>query len=135
LWRRAARRLHGFTPAEIAWVSGTILATADHLGTPLQPRGLGWARSWMLDLDLTPIGEEAAWFRRNSRGLRAEARHMDEAAYDCGQIKFLAKLQAAPEILRTPRLKAAFEARARTNIAAETRRAAGRTAKRNGDAT
>ena len=31
LWRRAARRLRGFTPAEIAWVADTIRATADHL--------------------------------------------------------------------------------------------------------
>ncbi|WP_431271025.1 HD domain-containing protein [Dankookia sp. P2] len=119
LWDRTARRLRGFTAAEIAWVGGTIRATADHLNAPL-PRGPGGAaRLWLLDLDLSPIGEEAAVFDRNGRGLRAEARHLDDAAFARAQRTFLARIGAAPRLLRHPQLHAAFEAKARANISRE----------------
>jgi len=135
LWRRAARRIPGLTPAEIAWVTETIQATVNHLATPFGKQGMARIRSWFLDLDLTPIGEEPTVFRRNSAGLRAEMRHVEEAAYDRGQIRFLTKLAEAPEILRTPRLRAAFERRARENIAAEQKRAARRDAARQASAS
>ncbi|WP_205083296.1 hypothetical protein, partial [Paracraurococcus ruber] len=122
LWRRAARRLRGFTAAEIAWVADTILATRDHLNAPLPHGERGAARRWMLDLDLTPIGEEAATFSRNTRELRAEARHLDDHAFVETQRAFLARICAAPQVLRSPPLHAAFEARARANIGRELRR-------------
>ena len=122
LWDRAARRLRGFTAAEIAWVAGTIRATADHLNAPL-PRGTGGAaRLWLLDLDLSPIGEEPTVFDRNGRGLRAEARHLDDAAFATAQRAFLARIGRAPRLLRHPQLHAAFEAKARANIGRELRR-------------
>lgn len=121
-WDRVARRLRGFTPAEIAWVAGTIRATADHLNAPL-PRGPGGAaRLWLLDLDLSPIGEEPEVFERNRRCLRAEARHLDDAAFTVAQRAFLARIGAAPRLLRHPQLHAAFEARARANIGRELHR-------------
>jgi predicted metal-dependent HD superfamily phosphohydrolase len=122
LWRRAARRLRGFTPAEIAWVADTIRATADHLNASVPHGEQGAARLWLLDLDLSPIGDEAEIFDRNARGLRAEARHLDDAAFSRGQRAFLARLGAAPRMLRHPQLHAAFEARARANIGRELRR-------------
>jgi len=122
LWRRTARRLRNFTPAEIAWVADTIAATADHLNAPL-PRGArGAARGWLLDLDLTPMGEEPEIFDRNGRDLRAEARHLDDAAYAAAQRAFLGRMHQAPQLLRHPRLRAAFEWRARDNIGRELRR-------------
>jgi len=122
LWRRAARRLRGFTQAEIDWVADTILATADHLNAPL-PRGeRGATRLWLLDLDLSPIGDEAAVFDRNGRDLRAEARCIDDATFTAAQRAFLLRLGAAPRLLRHPQLHAAFEARARANIGRELRR-------------
>jgi predicted metal-dependent HD superfamily phosphohydrolase len=122
LWQKAARRLRGFTPAEIAWVAGTIQATADHLNAPMPHGPSGIARLWMLDLDLSPIGEEAEVFDRNGRGLRAEARHLDDAAFAAAQRAFLSRIDAAPRLLRHPQLHAAFEARARANIGRELRR-------------
>ena len=124
LWRRAARRLRGFTPAEIAWVAETIAATADHLATPMPGRPANGARVWVLDLDLTPIGEEPTTFVRNGRQLRAEARHLGDAAWAETQRRFLARLGAAPRVLRHGRLHAAFEARARANIRRELGRGA-----------
>jgi predicted metal-dependent HD superfamily phosphohydrolase len=121
LWRQAARRLRHFTPAEIAWVAGTIQATADHLNAPMPHGERGVARLWMLDLDLSPIGEEAEVFDRNGRGLRAECRHLDDASFAEVQRAFLARIGAAPRLLRHPRLHAAFEQRARANIRRELR--------------
>jgi predicted metal-dependent HD superfamily phosphohydrolase len=122
LWRRIGRRLRGFTPAEVAWVAGTILATRDHLNAPLPHGERGMARLWMLDLDLTPIGEEAGTFARNGRGLRAEARHLDDVAWAETQRAFLRRLHAAPRMLRHHRLHADFEPRARANIGRELQR-------------
>jgi predicted metal-dependent HD superfamily phosphohydrolase len=121
-WRRMARRLRGFTAAEVAWVAETIQATADHLNTPVPHGERGAARLWLLDLDLTPIGEEATVFDRNGRGLRAEARHLDDAAFAEMQRAFLDRIRAAPQMLRHARLRTAFEARARANIGRELRR-------------
>lgn len=123
LWLRAARRLRSLTRAEVAWVAETILATGDHLNAPLPHGEEGVTRRWMLDLDLTPIGEEAATFRRNSRELRAEARHLDDAAWAETQRAFLRRIGAAPRVLRHPRLHAAFEAKAQANIRRELRHA------------
>ncbi|MCB4822254.1 HD domain-containing protein [Roseicella aerolata] len=123
-WRQVAQRLPGFTRAEVDWVADTILATADHLNAALPHGEPGAARLWMLDLDLTPIGEEAPTFARNGRNLRAEARHLDDAAWTEAQRAFLGRLRAAPRLLRHPRLHAAFEGRARENIGRELHRAA-----------
>ena len=116
LWRDSAPVLE---PWEIDWVSGTILATADHLGAV--PEGgmtpEAWsARLWMLDLDLTPLGEEQAEFERGTAGLRAEYAHLDDAAWNAGRDSFLRGLAARPVLFRTPLLASVFEAQARANL-------------------
>ncbi|WP_372623572.1 hypothetical protein [Falsiroseomonas sp.] len=60
--RTAARKVDSET---VHWVSGTIEATADHLmaepDAGIAPQA--WkARAWVLDLDLTPLGETADVF-------------------------------------------------------------------------
>jgi len=103
-----------------AWVADTIRATADHLAypdpaadAPLRER----ARVWVLDLDLTPLGEAAADFDRNTELLRLEVPHLTDAQYDAGRLGFLRKISAAPRVYRTPTLAAEFEAQARANFA------------------
>ena len=102
------------------WVADTIRATADHLAypdpaadAPLRER----ARLWLLDLDLTPLGEADADFDRNTELLRCEVPHLSEAQYDAGRLGFLRKIAAAPRVYRTPTLAAEFEAQARANFA------------------
>jgi predicted metal-dependent HD superfamily phosphohydrolase len=102
------------------WVADTIRATADHLAypdpaadAPLRER----ARAWVLDLDLTPLGEADADFDRNTELLRLEVPHLTEAQYDAGRLGFLRKISAAPRVYRTPTLAAQFEAQARANFA------------------
>jgi predicted metal-dependent HD superfamily phosphohydrolase len=102
------------------WVADTIRATADHLAypdpaanAPLRER----ARAWVLDLDLTPLGEADADFDRNTELLRLEVPHLTDAQYDAGRLGFLRKISAAPRVYRTPTLAARFEAQARANFA------------------
>ena len=117
LWREAAQ---GNPADEIDWVAGTIEATADHLacGTCLSEPG-GRMRAWVLDLDLTPLGESQEAFRRNARLLRAENRHLTDAQWERQRITFLQRFADAPQIYRSPVIAAGFEAQAKQNIAEE----------------
>jgi predicted metal-dependent HD superfamily phosphohydrolase len=119
LWMNASAGT-SLADADRQWVAETIRATADHLAypdpaadAPLRER----ARLWVLDLDLTPLGEADADFDRNTELLRREVPHLTEAQYDAGRLGFLRKISAAPRVYRTPTLAAAFEAQARANFA------------------
>jgi len=111
------------------WVAETIRATRDHLsyeprldiearnpaeGALAQLRER--ARIWVLDLDLTSIGESEEVFDRNTAALRREALHMSEADWRAGQASFLGRLMKAPRIYRTPTLAKIYEEPARRNI-------------------
>jgi predicted metal-dependent HD superfamily phosphohydrolase len=126
LWREAATA-SGALPAEEAdWVAGTIEATADHLAAAeailaeadagAAPPLLAQARLWVLDLDLSPLGEPPAAFARNTGLLRLERPDLDDAAWRRCLRAFLARLHAAPRLYRTPAVGAAFETRAKANI-------------------
>lgn len=121
LWQDAAPAL----PREgIAWVTGTILATANHLAAAPEP-GMdvaAWtARAWMLDLDLTPLGEAPEVFDANTAALRQEYAHLSDEAWTAGRSAFLRGIAKAPRLFRTEVLRAAFEAQARANFARELR--------------
>ena len=127
----------GLAEADRLWVADTIRATKAHLAyqpsaafrrsdaagevdapqhesdATLRER----ARVWVLDLDLTPLGEEPAVFDENSRLLRRETPHLDDAASAQMRLRFLGLFAEAPTIYRTATLAAAFEAQARRNIA------------------
>jgi predicted metal-dependent HD superfamily phosphohydrolase len=122
--RRSARLWRKSAPADLAardvdWVAEAILATADHLAPrpahTLKQRAL----LWMLDLDLTPLGEEPGLFARNTRALRVEYRHVPETDWQRRRIGFLRTLQSAPALYRSAPIAAAFAAQARRNIARE----------------
>jgi predicted metal-dependent HD superfamily phosphohydrolase len=119
VWIRASAG-SSLSEADRAWVADTIRATADHLAypapaadAPLRER----ARVWVLDLDLTPLGEADADFDRNTDLLRLEVPHLSDAQYDAGRLGFLRKISAAPRVYRTPTLAAQFESQARANFA------------------
>ncbi len=117
LWRRYAPA--DLSAADVDWVADTIEATADHLGVHDPTTQRARLRLWMLDLDLTPLGEPGELFARNTRRLRAEYHHLPEADWQRGRLAFLRKLQAAPRLFRSAPLAAAFEQQARRNIARE----------------
>jgi predicted metal-dependent HD superfamily phosphohydrolase len=121
LWRQAARRGAGFTRAEVDWVAGTILATRDHLALPVGRSRLDLLRAWVIDLDLSPLGEAPGRFRRNTDHLRREAARCagwpDPAGFERGRIGFLQRLAQAPTLYHCRRIRRAFEPSARANIA------------------
>ncbi|HEY1933223.1 MAG TPA: hypothetical protein VGG99_14520 [Acetobacteraceae bacterium] len=117
LWRHSAPG--NLAARDIDWVAQAILATADHLA-PRPDRTLRQrALLWMLDLDLTPLGEEPGLFARNTRALRVEYRHVPECDWQQRRVGFLRKLQSAPALYRSAPIAAAFAAQARRNIARE----------------
>ncbi|MGA3400703.1 MAG: hypothetical protein ABSC95_15900 [Acetobacteraceae bacterium] len=117
LWRRYAPA--DLSAADVDWVAGTIEATANHLAWRDRSTQRARLRLWLLDLDLTPLGEQPELFARNTRRLRAEYRHLPEAEWESGRLSFLRKLHAAPRLFRSAPLAAAFEQQARRNIARE----------------
>lgn len=101
------------------WVEATIRATADHLGAGALCGTRGparLARAWLLDLDLTPLGERSSEFARNTRRLRREFAHLPEATWDAGRLAFLGGISARPSLFRTRALAAHFGCRARANL-------------------
>jgi predicted metal-dependent HD superfamily phosphohydrolase len=117
LWRRWARPLRA---AQRRWVEDTIRTTADHLAADAL-RGLRGparlARAWVLDLDLTPLGERPSAFSGNTAQLRREFAHLPEAVWNAGRLGFLRRMAGAPQIYRSRVLAARFDGRARANLA------------------
>ncbi|HJS85696.1 MAG TPA: hypothetical protein VJ779_09560 [Acetobacteraceae bacterium] len=119
LWREMASAAGQLSPKEIDWVAGTIAATADHLAPWPADGLLERARLWVLDLDLTPLGESPAIFARDSQRLRAEHMHLDTACWNRKRLEFLAQFARAPRLFRTKVIADAFEAPARANLERE----------------
>jgi predicted metal-dependent HD superfamily phosphohydrolase len=119
LWREMAGAAGQLSPDEIEWVAGTIEATARHLA-PWPAEGvLERARIWVLDLDLTPLGERPEIFSQDSQRLRAEHMHLDAAAWNRKRLAFLAQLAGAPRLFRTGVVADLFEAPAQANLRRE----------------
>jgi len=119
VWMRASAG-SALSDEDREWIAETIRATADHLAYPdpgADAPSRERARVWVLDLDLTPLGEADGDFDRNTELLRLEVPHLTEAQYDAGRLGFLRKLSDAPRVYRTPTLAAQFEAQARANFA------------------
>lgn len=121
LWRKEAGSATRLTAAEIDWVTDTIEATSWHFGPRPTATVLDRARTWMLDLDLTPLGEPAEVFAHNTQLLRMEVPDLTEAAWNHQRLAFLAHADSYPRIFRSDVLADAFEAQARANIARELR--------------
>ena len=125
-WLAACAQIN-LSMADKLWVAETIRATKDHLGyhptvdVEHPDRADVWAlkeraRVWVLDLDLSPLGDLEANFDHNTACLRREAEKIPDPDWRQGQRKFLSHLLAAPRIFRTPVLFGLYEAPARRNI-------------------
>ena len=117
LWREQAPP--DLDHGQVEWVAATIAATADHLAARDAGSPSERLRLWMLDLDLTPLGEKPTVFAHNTRSLRKEFAHLSDVEWERRRIGFLRSVQAAPRIYRCNALAAAFEAQARSNIGHE----------------
>ena len=109
------------------WVADTILATADHLrdGARLDlADSRSRARQWVLDLDLTPLGDEPAVFDANMDDLAAELPDMPIAERKASLLAALGRFATAQPLYRCAVLRAAFEASAQNNLARHLRKPA-----------
>ncbi len=119
LWREHAEAA-SVPPRDIEWTALTILATQQHLDyLPRADDARERARLWVLDLDLTPIGEPPARFALNTAQLRAEHGHLDDAAWNRRRLAFLSALARRARLYRSPAIAQAFESQARANITRE----------------
>ncbi len=123
----------GLADIDREWVADTIRATSAHLS--YEPKEEFWsataglshapaeaalreqARVWVLDLDLTPLGETPEVFNDNTRLLRLERPDMGDAEWNAARLRFLNAIAEAPRVYRSKTLAAAFEAQARRNLA------------------
>jgi predicted metal-dependent HD superfamily phosphohydrolase len=119
LWREMAGAAGQLSPDEIDWVAVTIEATARHLAPWPAEHVFDRARIWVLDLDLTPLGECPAIFAQDTQRLRAEHMHLDAATWNRKRLGFLAQLARAPRLFRTSVIADAFEAPAQANLRRE----------------
>jgi predicted metal-dependent HD superfamily phosphohydrolase len=119
LWRQVAAG-GGLDDAAVAWVAATITATADHLAprAPCESPD-SCALHWVLDLDLTPLGEPREEFERNTARLALEYAGIEPSDWTTRRLGFLRRLAACPLIYHSPAIAAAYEAQARANISRE----------------
>ena len=111
LWRAHAADLPAALQESVAQA---ILATSDHAADHTDPDAC-----WLVDLDLTPLGEPWPAFEANSRTLREEFGIRDHGMLP-GQAGFMRRLLGLPRIFRSPRhnhaLYRTYEATARRNL-------------------
>lgn len=109
---RSAALLAARLPGD-PWAEEAIRVTADHVGYA----GTDARVMWLLDLDLSPLAEDAPVFARNTDALRREYAHVSDAAWREGRRDILSRFLGAPALYRTD-LAATYEAPARRNLAA-----------------
>ena len=109
---RSAELLGARMPGD-AWAEEAIRATADHVGYAGRDERL----MWLLDLDLSPLAEDAPIFARNTDALRREFAHVPEADWQLGRRAILNRFLGAPALFRTA-LAATYESPARRNLTA-----------------
>lgn len=140
LWLEVADNISGLDAADRAWVAETIRATADHLGSAVTGANdrRAAARQWVLDLDLTPLGEAPEVFDANMTLLAAEMRLETAAAQRADLYAAIERFSAARPLYRSAPIAAAFEKPAQDNFRRHLRhdlRVAGATGKSSDRAT
>ena len=119
LWLDISATATTLDPDARLWVADTIRATADHVGSArhIDTTGpLGYARQWVLDLDLTPLGETADVFDGNMTLLAREAVHRTTAQHRDDLQKALRHFASARPLYRCRPIERAFAAPARRNF-------------------
>ena len=121
LWLEVSATATDLTLDERLWVAGTIRATADHIGAAKMldiNAADGFARQWVLDLDLTPLGEAPDTFDRNMALLEAEAMIGSSTATQRGSglQAALRHFASARPLYRTQPLASAFAGLAQRNF-------------------
>jgi len=104
----------GWAATDVERVAALVLATQHHQAQA------GDTDAWLfLDLDLSVLAQSPAHYATYAAAIRAEHEWVDEARYRKGRSAVLRSFLDRAAIYRTPELRAAWEAAARTNLSAE----------------
>ena len=119
LWLEVSATATNLGLRERLWVAETIRATSDHLGAArtidMAVEG-GYARQWVLDLDLSPLGEERDLFDRNMDLLRAEAEYHSVAGGGADLLPALRHFASAQPLYRCQPIASAYAEAAQRNF-------------------
>ena len=111
----------GWRAPDIERIATLVLATQRHQADPHD------ADAWLfLDLDLSVLAQTPERYQAYAEAVRAEYAWVDDARYRAGRTAVLRSFIERDAIYRTPALRAAWEAPARANLAAELGPAPGR---------
>ena len=119
LWLEVSTTATDLVLDERLWVADTIRATADHLGSAKMidlDTPDGYARQWVLDLDLSPLGEAPDIFDRNMEMLAAEAMHKTELQRRADLLATLRHFASARPLFRSQPIASVLAEPARRNF-------------------
>ena len=119
LWLDVSATACSLNDRDRHWVAETIRATGDHLGAAREferTDARAHARQWVIDLDLTPLGEAPDVFDENMGLLAAEVPHFSERQKKASLIAALRHFATAQPLYRCPSLAATFEEAAQLNL-------------------
>ncbi len=111
-WAKRALVAAAVSADAVARVAALVLATRHSQATPT-----GADEQLLVDVDLAILGAEPARFAEYEQQIRREYAHVPEAEFRARRSAVLAGFLARDPIYGTPRLRAALEPRARTNLA------------------
>ncbi len=119
LWLEVSGTVQGLDGDGRLWVADTIRATADHVraaaSLDLADADL-YARQWVLDLDLTPLGEAPETFDDNMASLAAEMPHLGGERRHAALLAGLRHFATARPLYRCAAVATAFEKAADRNL-------------------
>ena len=99
------------------WVANTIIATADHGNARLDLRDpRQQCQQWVLDLDLSRLGEIAETFDENVALLHAEALPCRDANWNASLLRSLRHFTRLYPLYRSPPIARAFTEQAHQNL-------------------
>jgi predicted metal-dependent HD superfamily phosphohydrolase len=87
------------------------------LDTTHQSRPRTLAGQFMVDIDLSSMGQSPERFDADGRAIRAEYHYVDDAAFARGRAALFERLRARPSIYYTDTFRDRYESKARENLA------------------
>ena len=104
-------RAEGHLPEPLIKRVEQLIMDTVHAEQPRQGDGC-----FIVDIDLASFGQDWKHFSRDSRNVRRELTHMDDATFACKQSCFFEMLRARPCFFCTPYFRERFEENARKNV-------------------
>ena len=119
LWLEVSATATTLSEADRLWVADTVRATGDHLVAAAYVEladSRDYARQWVLDLDLTPLGEDPDVFDANMVLLNAEVPHVAPPERQANLWAAIRHFASARPLYRCRPIADAFQCAAKRNF-------------------